>query len=117
MSKYEQLIEYIINEQEDKARELFHDIVVAKSREIYENLMQEEAEEDLEEGAEEELDESEEEELDEDAMGGDASDDLIDNIEADEEQDMSMESEESDAEFDGATHFDRTTWLEQPNLN
>ena len=33
-------------------------------------------------------------------MGGDASDDLIDNIEADEEQDMSMEGEESDAEFD-----------------
>jgi hypothetical protein len=71
---------------------------VAKSREIYENLMQEEAEEELDEAAEEELDESDD--LDEDAMGGDASDDLIDNIEADEEQDMSMESEESDAEFD-----------------
>ena len=100
MNRFEQLIEYVINDEEAKARELFHDIVVAKSREIYENLMQEEADEDLEEGAEEELDESEEEELDEDAMGGDASDDLIDNIEADEEQDMSMESEESDAEFD-----------------
>ena len=73
---------------------------MAKSREIYENLMQEEADEDLEEGTEEELDESEEEDLEEDAMGGDASDDLIDNIEADEEQDMSMEGEESDAEFD-----------------
>jgi len=101
MNRFEQLIEYVINDEEAKARELFHDIVVAKSREIYENLMQEEAEEDLDEAAEEELDEdSEEEELDEDAMGGDASDDLIDNIEADEEQDMSMESEESDAEFD-----------------
>jgi hypothetical protein len=100
MNRFEQLIEYVINDEEAKARELFHDIVVAKSREIYENLMQEEAEEDLDEGAEEELDESEEEELDEDAMGGDASDDLIDNIEADEEQDMSMEGEESDAEFD-----------------
>jgi hypothetical protein len=74
---------------------------VAKSREIYENLMQEEAEEDLDESAEEELDEdSEEEELDEDAMGGDASDDLIDNIEADEEQDMSMESAEEDMDED-----------------
>jgi len=101
MNRFEQLIEYVINDEDAKARELFHDIVVAKSREIYENLMQEEAEEDLDEAAEEELDEdSEEEELDEDAMGGDASDDLIDNIEADEEQDMSMESEESDAEFD-----------------
>ena len=41
MSKYEQLIEFIINEQEDKARELFHQIVVSKSREIYESLMDE----------------------------------------------------------------------------
>jgi hypothetical protein len=99
MNRFEQLIEYVINDEDAKARELFHDIVVAKSREIYENLMQEEADEDLDEAAEEELDESEED-LDEDAMGGDASDDLIDNIEADEEQDMSMEGEESDAEFD-----------------
>ena len=92
MNRFEQLIEYVINDEEAKARELFHDIVVAKSREIYENLMQEEADEDLEEGAEEELDE--------DDMGGDASDDLIDNIEADEEQDMSMEGEDPDADFD-----------------
>ena len=41
MNKYEQLIELIINEQEEKARELFHQIVVEKSREIYENLIDE----------------------------------------------------------------------------
>jgi len=41
MNQYEQLIEFIINEQEDKARELFHQIVVEKSREIYENLIDE----------------------------------------------------------------------------
>ena len=34
MNKYEQLIEYIINEDEDKAKALFHDIVVEKSRDI-----------------------------------------------------------------------------------
>jgi len=112
MNKFEQLIEYVINDEEQKARELFHDIVVAKSRQIYENLMQEEAEEDLDEAKdkheeeEEELDEAEEmdesehmdeaEEMDEAAMGGDASDDLIDEIEADEEQDMSMEGEGDD---------------------
>jgi hypothetical protein len=97
MNRFEQLIEYVINDEDAKARELFHDIVVAKSREIYENLMQEEADEDLDEAAEEDLDESEEEEdLEEGAMGGDASDDLIDNIEADEEQDMSMEGEDMD---------------------
>ena len=35
-SKFEQLIEYVINDEEAKAKELFHDIVVEKSREIYE---------------------------------------------------------------------------------
>ena len=39
MNQYEKLIEYIISEQEDKARELFHQIVVEKSREIYENII------------------------------------------------------------------------------
>ena len=42
-SKFEQLIEYVINDDEAKAKELFHDIVVEKSREIYENLMNEES--------------------------------------------------------------------------
>jgi hypothetical protein len=96
MNRFEQLIEYVINDEDAKARELFHDIVVAKSREIYENLMQEE--EELDEAQDEDLDEGEED-LDEDAMGGDAADDLIDNIEADEEQDMSMEGEDHDADF------------------
>jgi hypothetical protein len=49
MNKYEQLIEYIINEQEDKARELFHQIVVEKSREIYENLIDEEPQDEMSE--------------------------------------------------------------------
>ena len=96
MNRFEQLIEYVINDEEQKARELFHDIVVEKSRQIYENLM---AEEDLDEAAEEELDEAEEDDLDEGMMGGDAADDLIDNVETEEE--MSMESEDdADAEFD-----------------
>ena len=91
MNKFEQLIEYVINDEESKARELFHDIVVEKSREIYENLMAEEAEEDLEEGVED-IEEGEED-LEED-MGGDASDDLIDDVEAEEQSDMNMEAEE-----------------------
>ena len=49
MNRFEQLIEYVINDEEQKARELFHDIVVAKSREIYESMMAEEAEEELDE--------------------------------------------------------------------
>ena len=106
MNKFEQLIEYVINDEDQKARELFHDIVVAKSREIYESLMQEEADE-LDEAAEDELDEAVEDELDEaeemeeGAMGGDASDDLIDEVETDEQQDMSMEGEEGEGDEEG----------------
>jgi hypothetical protein len=37
--KFEQLIDLIINENEEQARALFHDIVVEKSREIYEGMM------------------------------------------------------------------------------
>jgi hypothetical protein len=122
-SKFEQLIEYVINDEEAKAKELFHDIVVEKSREIYENLMNEEEEElDEESDAErddkaekagkkvakdieyDELHEEEDEELDENMMGGDASDDLIDDVEA-EEQGM-QEDEESDVEFDDAAEKD-----------
>jgi hypothetical protein len=43
MNKYEQLIEHIINDNEQAARELFHDIVVERSRNIYESIMDEEA--------------------------------------------------------------------------
>ena len=93
MNKFEQLIEYVINDEQDKAKELFHDIVVEKSRNIYEELM---AEEEIEEAKDEELDEAkheDEEELDE-GMGGDQADDLIDDVEAD-EQGMNFEGEES----------------------
>ena len=101
MNKFEQLIEFVINDEEQKARELFHDIVVEKSREIYENLMNEEEEEldeAAEEGGEEELDESAEEELEE-GMGGDASDDLIDDVEAEEEGMMEADDEGEEVEF------------------
>ena len=40
--KFEQLIDLIINENEEQAKALFHDIVVEKSREIYESMMDEE---------------------------------------------------------------------------
>jgi len=99
-SKFEQLIEYVINDEEAKAKELFHDIVVEKSREIYENLMDES--EEVEDS--EELDESEEEEVEE-SIGGDASDDLIDDVEA-EEEGMYEGDEESDAEFDDEAEED-----------
>ena len=121
MNKFEQLIEYVINDEDAKARELFHDIVVEKSREIYENLMQEEevideeTTHDEDEKAEKagrkvtkdiEYDDKkdrkkvdEDEDLDE-AMGGDAADDLIDDVEMEEESDINMEGEDEEEEVD-----------------
>jgi hypothetical protein len=53
-SQFEKLIEYVINDEEAKARELFHNIVVEKSRSIYESIMEEaEEEESIEDGVEE----------------------------------------------------------------
>jgi hypothetical protein len=115
-SKFEQLIEYVINDEEAKAKELFHDIVVEKSREIYENLMDEEAEE-LDEESDAERDDHAEkagkkvakdieyDEMHED-MGGDASDDLINDVEAEEQGMMEEGDEESDVEFDDAAEED-----------
>ena len=39
--RWEQLLEFIINEEEDNARELFHSLVVEKSKNIYESLIDE----------------------------------------------------------------------------
>ena len=74
--KFEQLIDLIINENEEQARALFHDIVVEKSREIYEGMM----DDDMGEG-----------------MGGQVGD-LLDEIDV-EEQGMA-EGEDDDLEFD-----------------
>ena len=104
MNRFEQLIEYVINDEEAKARELFHDIVVEKSRQIYENIMAEEAVEeaedieegdDLEEGdeslmadveMEEESDMNMEAEGDEEPMGGDSQDEFVDAVSADDSE-------------------------------
>ena len=81
--KFEQLIDLIINENEEQARALFHDIVVEKSREIYEGMMDDEMGEGY--GMEGQ------------GMGGQVGD-LIDEIDV-EEQGMA-EAEDDDLEFD-----------------
>ena len=73
--KFEQLIEFILNENEEQARALFHDIVVEKSREIYESMM----DDDMDEG-----------------MGGQVGD-MLDEINAEHE---GMTEEEEDLELD-----------------
>jgi hypothetical protein len=95
MNKFEQLIEYVINDDEAKARELFHDIVVEKSRTIYEEMMAaDEEEETMEEAVEDDA-----EAMEEGMMGGDQADDLIDDIET-EESGVSMEGEEVEMDMD-----------------
>jgi len=42
MNKFEQLIEFVINDDEKRAKALFHEIVVEKSKDIYEEIMSEE---------------------------------------------------------------------------
>ena len=39
-SLLEQMLERLVNDDQAKAEELFHEYVVAKSREIYENLIE-----------------------------------------------------------------------------
>ena len=109
MNKYEQLIEFIINEQEDKARELFHSIVVEKSREIYESLIDEE---DLAEVGGNEVDQmmdeitgEEQGMAEEEEMGSEEPMDSAD--------DMEMDSDEGEAEEEGEEELeDRVMDLE-----
>jgi len=74
-NKFEKLIEYVINDEDAKASDLFHEIVVGKSREIYEGLMQ-------------------------DDIGGDEVDDFIDDVSADEEGvDFANDVDETEVDF------------------
>jgi len=80
-SKFEQMLEHLINDNEAKARELFHDIVVAKSREIYENLLADDFEEEETEEGMDMMGGMPEEE----AMGGDETDDMLGDVESDDD--------------------------------
>ena len=107
-SKFEKLIEYVINDEEQKARDLFHEIVVEKSRGIYEDLMaaelKEESDEDLEESADEEMEES----MEMETMGGRSSAQLMQDITADEtamEDDEEVMDLSADEEMVGGDDF------------
>jgi hypothetical protein len=115
-SKFEQMLEHLVNEDTEQAQELFHQIVVEKSREIYETILSEdfneakdEEDEDMDEAKDEDDEESVEEATDDDEeeveedfafgegddeddsgpVGGDPTDDMLGDIEAsDDEDDM-----------------------------
>jgi len=104
-NQFEKLIEYVINDEDAKAKELFHQIVVSKSRQIYENIMQEdELEEDNAMGEEPpDTDGNPPMEEGDDMMGGSATGKMIDELEA--EENGMMETDD-DAEFDDEAESD-----------
>ena len=112
IKKFEEMLDRLVNEDKEGAQELFHEIVVEKSRDIYESLLEDDLDdeaveeatdeeveesddEEVDEATDEEVDESDDEELDEDfnldefeveadpmaAMGGDAGDDMMGDVE------------------------------------
>ena len=110
-TQFEAMLEALINEDQETAKEIFHNIVVAKSREIYEELLAEDfgMEENLEveptgEPAEEPVeteafgDDEEGDDEEGDDVGGDATDDFIDDVSDDEEGDEDEEGSMDDAE-------------------
>jgi hypothetical protein len=98
-TKFEQLLDYLVNEEMDKANELFHEIVVEKSRSIYENLIAEEEDEEAEEGYE-----GEDESVEEDA---DEQDESVEESADDEQADESLELEDA-YEMDEEDGFDQS---------
>ena len=90
-SKFEEMLERLVNEDREGAEALFHEIVVERSRDIYQSILESE-DEDLEETEDEDLDESDDEDLDEsDDEDLDESDEeeLDESIEDDEDLDES----------------------------
>ena len=87
----EQMLESLVNDDQAKAEELFHEYVVAKSREIYESLIEDE----LEEASDE--DEDEDEEMDEAAKDEDAEDEKVD----EEFEDIAIEADDDMGDMGG----------------
>ena len=104
-----QMLEHLVNDDQAKAEELFHEYVVSASREIYESLIESEIEDEEDEEVEEaaEVDAEDEEQVEEDFEDiafegddedeGDATDDLLGDIEVDgEEEGEGEEGEEGE---------------------
>ncbi len=114
-SQFEAMLEALINEDQETAKEIFHNIVVQKSRQIYEELLaedfsdtgfpgnktdsDEDSEENSDEDSEEDLEDSEE---DSDEDSEEDLDDLEDSDEdlADQVSDLEDALEELKAEFE-----------------
>ena len=66
IKKFEEMLDRLVNEDKEGAQELFHEIVVEKSRDIYESLLEDDLDDEaVEEATDEEVEESDDEEVDE----------------------------------------------------
>lgn len=92
----EQMLEHLVNDETQKAEELFHEYVVSKSREIYEGLIEAEMkDEEEDEEVDENFDEFAAEADDEmDLDADDETDDLVGDLGSDDEEDMGSKSED-----------------------
>jgi hypothetical protein len=120
-NKFEEMLEKLVNEDKAGAEELFHEIVVEKSRDIYEGLLESDLEvdettdEEVDEASDEEVDEASDEEVDEasddddkeetnedfnldefEVEGGDPADDMMDKM----GMDMDGDAEGGDMDMD-----------------
>ena len=128
LNKFEKMLELLVNEDKEAAQELFHEIVVEKSRDIYESLLEDdeevdesddeevdESDEDLDEADDEEVDESDED-LDEnfslDTFEVEADDEEADDAGDEEADDMDMGDEEEEGEEGEGDVEDRVEDLE-----
>ena len=98
LTKFEKMLELLVNEDKVAAQELFHEIVVEKSRDIYESLLEDD--EEVDEASHEDEDDEDDEEVDE------SDEDLDENfsldtfeVEADEEE-VDMDDEEEEVDMD-----------------
>jgi hypothetical protein len=111
LTKFEKMLELLVNEDKVAAQELFHEIVVEKSRDIYESLLEDDEEvdeasdededdEEVDEASDEEVDESDED-LDEnfslDTFEVEADEEEVD---MDDEEEVDMDDEEGEDEGD-----------------
>ena len=101
MSKFEQLLDLLVNEQKEEAEKLFHEIVVEQSRQIYEGILadeeavEENSETDEVEEASDKADDAETDEVDE-AMHGDKDDKKKKKMKKEDEVDEAMHGDKED---------------------
>jgi hypothetical protein len=91
-NKFEEMLEKLVNEDKAGAEELFHEIVVEKSRDIYEGLLESDLE--VDETTDEEVDETTDEEVDE------ASDEEVDEASDDDDKEEATNEDFNLDEFE-----------------